>query len=101
MNIDSELSGAKSRGRGAVVSGAGKQNSQRINMSGWGRVCVFISHHQLVPLVGESKESPQMQRRAAGIQKKWVALWSGLRTSLYWLLYLANIDTNMSTVATA
>ena len=42
MSIDSNLSGPKSRGRRAMVSGADKQNSQRINMAGWGRVGVFI-----------------------------------------------------------
>jgi len=42
MNIDSDLSGPKSRGRRAMVSGAGKQNSQSVNMARPGRVCVFI-----------------------------------------------------------
>lgn len=43
MNIDLDLSGPKSRARRAMVSEAGKQNSHRINMARWGRVCVFIS----------------------------------------------------------
>lgn len=44
IDIDSDLSAPKNQGRRAIIYVVHKQNSQRINMAGWGRVCTFLSY---------------------------------------------------------
>lgn len=102
MNIDLDLSGPKSHGRAATVSGAGKQNSQIINMAGWGRCCIFIGLAAACSIITGIKGkatapgtgSEQLFWAATGTQKKWVALFCVCINSVYSLPYLANIDTN-------
>lgn len=100
MSIDLDLSGPKSRGRRAMLSGVGKQNSQRINIAGWGRGCVFICLTPECSIITRIKG----KQTAAGIgsrqlcrprqtQKKWVALFSVFITSVYLSPYRVKTDT--------
>lgn len=64
-----------------MVSGAGKQNSQRVNMAGWRRVRVFICLIPACSIITRIKGKHEDGQRAAfwataGEQKKWVALFS-------------------------
>lgn len=103
MNIDSDLSGPKSQKRRAMVSRAGKQNSQRINMAGRGRVRAFICLTAACSIIRRIKGkqtaagtgSRQLSRpRQTYKRSGWLCLVVFFINSVYLLPYLSKMDTN-------